>query len=87
MKVITKAGLTAVSKTAFKRGFARQIGTDLIERLPDGAQFPILASAYHDRVQGQRGIPHMRTIIAVSTGETWQMDMEMDVFNDLPEID
>lgn len=87
MKYLTKDILAQVSRDGARIGFARQIGGDLIERLPDGANFPVLASILHDRVQGQRGYHHMRTIIAVSPKETWQIDMCLDTFSSLPEME
>lgn len=86
MKYLTKPILMKVARNGAKVGFSRQVGTDLVERLPSGAKFPVLASMLHDRVQGQRGRPHARTIIAVSDGETWQIDIDLDTFNDLPGI-
>lgn len=87
MKYATKDILRQVSKDAFKIGFSRQVGVDLIDKLPDGAMFPVLASVLHDRVQGQRGYHHMRTIIAVAPKETWMMDMCLETFLKLPETE
>lgn len=87
MKYLTKSDLHEVAVNGAKIGYSRQVGTDLVERLPDGARFPVLASMYHDHVQGQRGKPHVRAIVAVSEDETWQLDIDLLLFHDLPEVE
>ena len=87
MKILTKDDLFYVAEYGRKRGYSRQIGTDLVEKLPAGANFPVLHSMHHDRVQGQRGIPHVRALVGVNLQETWQIDIALDVFDSLPEAD
>jgi hypothetical protein len=86
MKYLTKETLEEVAKVGAEVGYSRQVGTDMVDRLPSGGRFPVVMSMCHDRVQGRRGVPHMRALVAVSLEETWQVDMDLDVFNSLPEV-
>lgn len=85
MKIMTKQNLRDAAAAGIRRGYSRQIGTDLVESLPEGARFPVLASALRDYVQGVRGKPYVRAIVAVGPKETWQIDINADTFDSLPE--
>lgn len=85
MITIDKRSLLRASRIGAIKGYNRQVAEDVIDKLPEGAVFPILASTPHRHAQGQRRPVHMRVIIAVAPTETWQMDIDMSIYDELKE--
>lgn len=71
--------------------YNRAIREDVIDALPDDKFFPITFSMLHEHKMGKPCDPHVRCIIATpGPDETRQqliLDMEMGIFELLPEIE
>lgn len=92
-KYIDKQCLQAVNhKTIHVLKYNRAIREDVIDALPDDKLFPIVFSMLHEHKAGVACEPHVRCIIMTPAGENdgrqqLILDMEMNVFDILPEIE
>lgn len=71
--------------------YNRSLPQEIIDALPDDKFFPIVFTLVHEHIMGKAVEPHMRCMIAVpSAGSSMDkllLDMEMGLFNMLPEVD
>ena len=92
-KYIDKACLRAVNhKPLHVLQYNRAVREDVIDALPDDKLFPITFSMLHEHKAGVPCEPHVRCVILTPPTETGGrqqliLDMEMDIFDILPEIE
>jgi|APCry1669189000_1035189.scaffolds.fasta_scaffold08384_10 hypothetical protein len=76
--------------------YNRALPQDIIDALPDDKLFPISWCMVHEHIAGRAVEPHMRCLITVPAGtgsrshrgrETLLLDIEMGLFNLLPEVE
>jgi hypothetical protein len=70
--------------------YNRSLPQELIDALPDDKCFPIVFTLVHEHIMGKAVEPHMRCMIVVPVGESRDrvlLDMEMGMYDLLPEVD
>lgn len=71
--------------------YNRTLPDELIAALPDDTFFPIIFTLLHEHKAGVACEPHMRCIILTSPEEGQRqqliLDMEMGIFDRLPEVE
>lgn len=76
--------------------YNRALPQDIIDALPDDKLFPISWCMIHEHIAGRAVEPHMRCMIVVPAGmgskshqgrQTLLLDMEMGLFDLLPEVE
>ena len=89
IKFFDKATLIDAAVIAEERGYNRQLDWKQLEaELDDDNVFPVTFSMLHEHAAGELVAPHVRAMIVVnSDGESVLLDVDMDVFNQLPEVE
>jgi len=86
MKHFTQTQLIVASLLAEKRGYNRQIETDLLWKNTKASdKFPVLFSMPHEHAGGVPCDTHMRCIIEIN-GQSVQIDTDMEVYETLEEM-
>ena len=76
--------------------YNRALPQEIVDNLPDDKLFPIMWSMMHEHIAGKPVEPHVRCLITVPPGtgsqshrgrETLLLDMEMGLFDLLPEVE
>jgi hypothetical protein len=92
-KYIDKECLRVINhKTLHVLQYNRAIREDVIDALPDDKLFPITFSMLHEHKAGVACEPHVRCVILTPATEAEGrkqliLDMEMNIFDILPEIE
>jgi len=89
IKFFNKSTLIDAAVTAEERGYNRQLDWKQLEaELDEDDLFPVTFSMLHEHAAGELVAPHVRAMIVVnSDGDSVLLDVDMDVFNDLPEFE
>jgi hypothetical protein len=88
MKVLTTMQLLACAKIAEERDYNRQIEwKTLLDKYPPDVRFPVLFNMLHEHAGGKRVAPHVRALIGLPSGNTFQLDCDLDVFNALEDVE
>jgi len=86
MKYFSQAQLIVASLLAEKRGYNRQLETDLIWKNTKASdKFPVLFSMSHEHADGVPCDLHMRCIIEID-GQSVHLDTDMEIFETLEEL-
>lgn len=73
--------------------YNRSLPQEVVDALPDDKFFPIVFTLVHEHIMGKPVEPHMRCIFVVPALDALQgrenliLDMEMGLFDLLPEVD
>lgn len=86
MKYFSQAQLIVASLQAEKRGYNRQLETDLIWKNTKASdKFPVLFSMPHEHAGGVPCDLHMRCIVEID-GQPVQIDTDMEIFETLEDL-
>lgn len=88
-KYLDRLALVEACRNSVRRGYNRRI--DLTpqeeESFPDRL-YPIVFAMPHEHIAGEPAEPHVRAIVGLcASGGTIQLDLDMDFFNALPEVE
>jgi len=88
-KFFDKTSLIDAAETAQERGYNRQLDPKLLgSELSDEHCFPVSFSMLHEHAAGELVAPHVRAMIVVNeNGDSVLLDVDMGVFNALPEVE
>lgn len=86
-KYFDKTTLIRAARLAIRRGYNRQLDVKaIIDKMPDDQLTPVSYSMIHEHAAGVRVAPHVRAVLIVNAdGDTALLDVDLDVFNKLPE--
>lgn len=86
-KYFDKTALVIAAKIAKARDYNRQLDVAKVEAdLSDEQFFPVSFSMLHEHAGGVKVDPHVRCIIVInSDGDTVMLDVDMGLYNGLPE--
>lgn len=82
------------AKVGIDRGYNRSLADKaalkkFTKDIEEGALevFPVTFSMVHEHIDGETAKPHMRTVVILKDAITATLDVDMELFNTLPEFD
>jgi hypothetical protein len=94
VKVFPKEALLLAAKVGMDRGFNRSLpNKKALKKFTkdiEGGEldvFPVSFSMVHEHINGKAADPHIRAVIITKDAEHVTLDVDMDLFNILPEFD
>lgn len=89
IKYFDRDTLLDAASTAIERDYNRAVGVEwLSAKLDEDMVFPITFAMVHEHIAGKPAEPHMRTMIVINgEGSQIMLDVDMDVYNNLPHIE
>jgi len=84
IKYFTQPLLLAATITGIKRNYNRMLSEAFVRSLPSDLRFPVTFSMLHEHIAGKLADPHVRAIVALSPTERVSLDVDLDLFNNLP---
>lgn len=86
-KYFTKESLIEAARAGNVRGYNRQLDPEALESLEYTEFLPVTFTLPHEHIAGELVEPHIRAMVMVGPDETVMLDMSMERYNDLPELD
>ena len=94
IRVFPKEGLLLAAKISIERGYDRGLPDEealkkFTKEIEGGALdvFPVSFSMVHEHINGEAVDPHIRAVVITKDAETFTLDVDMELFNILPELD
>lgn len=87
IKYFDKGSLALANLISMDRNYNRQLNPEFVNKLEKGLKFPVVFSMLHEHIGGKIADPHIRAIVAYSEDDTLQIDVDMDLFKSLPEVE